>query len=66
MTQHLHSAAVLVHKCGSAGAQVNAPVAKKCGLALARPVGVSLYYLYSLFGRTPYKAFSDNNKRSFL
>jgi hypothetical protein len=32
--------AVLFNECGSAEAQVNAQVEKKCGLALARPAGV--------------------------
>jgi hypothetical protein len=36
----MHRVAVLNKKYGSAGAPINAPVAKKCGLALARPAGV--------------------------
>jgi ribulose-5-phosphate 4-epimerase/fuculose-1-phosphate aldolase len=36
----MHRVAVLNKKYGSAGAPINAPVAKKRGLALARPAGV--------------------------
>jgi Cu+-exporting ATPase len=39
-TQLMHRVAVLINECGRAGAQLNAQDKKRCGLALARPVGV--------------------------